>query len=335
MAAGALASAPAGQACAQTMFSSPGLDRLQDMTRGSAPPETPDGPQAPLVDPSQAGLDAPAGEFRSPNPWEVGVPVATHGGRENWESPREGLPMLEDPAVDQRSRFDLGERITAITQGRVQIEGGYVFTLDRHRGVAVAEHAVPDFLLRAGLTERLELRVGWPGYVATAYDEAGSTDWDDRVLDPNVGFMLDVFPQSGWRPQTAVLAAVPITLEGNPFALAGLQPLGQVLYCWYLGERASLGGTTGFALFHERGDHFTQVQQSASFDYLFTERLGGFAEWTVLVDCGSDDDGAQHMLGGGFSFLWTDALQVSWRAALGLNDRAPDFLTGVRCALTF
>lgn len=45
--------------------------------------------------------------------------------------------------------------------------------------------------------------------------------------------------------------------------------------------------------------------------------------------------GAQHMLGGGFSWLVNDRLQLTWRAAGGLNEPAPDFLTDIRMAWRF
>lgn len=233
------------------------------------------------------------------------------------------------------SRFDMADRITAVTQGRVQLEGGYVFVHDRVGGVNVDQHILPDMLLRIGLTERLELRIGWPGYVSTRYDDSLDADTTSDTLNPSIGFMLDLFPQEGWRPQTAVLAAIPITLDGNPLTMDGMQPLTEVLYCWYPHDRWTIGGSTGFGLLDQTGDSFVQLQQTLNVDYLLAPRLGTFIEWSVLVDHGSADDGKQHLLSFGTSFLWTDSVQVSWRAGLGLNEPAPDFLTGVRFALRF
>ena len=227
------------------------------------------------------------------------------------------------------------DRMTGIFAGRVQLEGGYTFLSDRSADTRITQHAVPDLLLRYGLTERLELRLGWPGFVSTEYDGPLAPPSFNDTLKPNVGFMWDVSNQNGWFPQTALLAAVPITLQGNPFALNSLQPLSQVLYCWYVSDRMSLGGTTGVALFHEFGDHFVQLQQTASVDYLWSDRLITFTQWEMLVDHGSADDGSQHLLSTGLSFLWTDHLQTTWRFGVGLNERAPNFLTGIRFALRF
>lgn len=234
-----------------------------------------------------------------------------------------------------KSRFDLGDQITAVTRGRVQIEGGYTYVHDRVAGTNVDQHILPDMLLRIGLTERLELRLGWPGYVSNRYDDALGAYSTNETLDPSVGFMFDLFPQEGWRPQTAIQAAVPIALAGDPLTMAGTQPLTEVLYCWYPGDRWTIGGSTGISLVNHEGDHFTQFEQMLNVDYLLTDRVGVFMEWSMLVDQGSTDDGSQHLLSLGTSFQWTDAIQVSWRAGIGLNERAPDFLTGVRFALRF
>ena len=257
------------------------------------------------------------------------VELASYADNHRWldHEPTGGPPVAE--------RFALGDRITSLTRGRVQIEGGYSFVSDTISGSSATQHTVPDLLLRVGLTERLEVRVGWPGWVSTNYGGSLSASSSTDTLEPNVGFMYDLWQQDGWLPQTAVLAAVPITLEGNAFSMSGLQPLSQMLYCWYLTDRLTAGGATGVALFRVSGDNFVQWQQSLNLDYLLTDRVGTFAEWEVLIDSGSDDDGAGHLLGGGFSLLWTDSLQVSWRAGLGLNRRAPDFLTDVRFAYRF
>jgi hypothetical protein len=197
----------------------------------------------------------------------------------------------------------------------------------------MTQHVVPDLLLRFGLNDRLEVRLGWPGYVATEYDGPAGSSHD--TLEPNVGLMLDLWSQRGILPQTAVLAAVPITLEGNPFALEGLQPLSQLLYRWHLTDRFTLDGATGVALFDVEGDHFVQLQQTATLDCALTGRFGAFAEWEMLVDHGSAADGSQHMLGGGIWCLLTERLQVTWQAGSGLNGPAPDFLADVRFAYRF
>jgi hypothetical protein len=244
-------------------------------------------------------------------------------------------PWATAPDPGRSARPGLAERIGRLSRGRMQVEGGYSLLYDRAGGVRATQHALPDLLLRWGLTDRLEIRIGWPGWVATHYDGPGFSRSTDDTLDPNIGFMLDLWPQRGIVPQTAVLAAVPLTLEGNPFALDSFQPLSELLYRWQLTDRVGWGGTTGLALFDVAGDEFIQFQQTVGLDGLLTERLGLFGEWEMLVDHGSANDTSQHMLGGGVSFLATRRLQITWKTGLGLNDPAPDFLTDIRFAYRF
>ncbi len=266
---------------------------------------------------------------RSTAPVDVPPPIADAPGG---AQPFQPADLLPQPGPQSAEPLKWWDRLGRLAQGRVQLEAGYVFTYDRLPGVNVYEHAVPDLLLRVGLWEHLEIRVGWPGWVSTRLEGEGSST---QTLDPNLGFMLDLWPQHHWRPQTAVLAAIPITLEGDPLALDSLQPLSQVLYLWQLTDRWSIGGTTGLALFDVDGDRFVELQQTVSTDYLLAPRLSTFVEWTMLVDHGSDDDHAEHMLGGGFSLLVTDRFQASWRAAMGLNRQAPDFVAAIRGAIRF
>jgi hypothetical protein len=183
--------------------------------------------------------------------------------------------------------------------------------------------------------ERLELRLGWPGYVSSDTDDPAGAGGVNGTLDPNVGLLYDVWGQHGWLPQTAVLAAVPVPLEGNPFALNSLQPLTELMYAWETGDRTAITGRSGFAIFDAVGDNYTQFQQSLSFDVVLTERLGVFVSWDMLADHGSWNDTSQHMAGGGLSFLLTERFAVSWRSAVGLNSAAPDFLNDIRFAYRF
>ena len=193
--------------------------------------------------------------------------------------------------------------------------------------------AFPDLLLRYGLTDRLELRLGWPGYVVDDFEvpQFGA----GGALNPSVGIVYDLWGQHGPAPQTAIHAAIPIPLEGNAFALNSLQPLTELLYAWYLNDAVSLTGRSGIALFEVEGDHFTQFQQGLSLDFILTERLATFLTWEMLVNHGAWNDDAQHMGGGGLSFLLTERVAVTWRAAAGLNAAAPDFLNDIRFALRF
>ncbi len=227
------------------------------------------------------------------------------------------------------------QRIAQLARGRTQLEGGYSYLRGSASGSDWTQHALPDMLLRFGLTDRLELRLGWPGYVSSDSEDPTLGSSFTGTLDPNIGLLYDLWGQRGWLPQTAVLAAVPVSLEGNPLALNSFQPLTELMYSWETSDRTAITGRSGFAIFEPPGDSYVQLQQSLSFDVLLTERLGSFVSWDMLANHGSWDDTSQHMAGGGLSYLLTERLAISWRAALGLNSAAPDFLNDIRFAYRF
>ena len=227
------------------------------------------------------------------------------------------------------------QKIARLTRGRTQLEGGYSYLRGSTGGVGWTQHAVPDMLLRFGLTDRWELRLGWPGYVSSDTDDPAIGNGFTGTLDPNLGLLYDLWGQDGWLPQTAVLGTVPIPLEGNPFALNSLQPLTELMYSWQTSDRTAITGRSGFAIFDAAGDNYIQFQQSLSFDVILKERLGTFVSWDMLADHGSWDDTSQHMAGGGLSYLLTERFAISWRSAVGLNSAAPDFLNDIRFAYRF
>jgi outer membrane putative beta-barrel porin/alpha-amylase len=266
---------------------------------------------------------------RLPTDDEASNIVATSWDDSSWLLERNGPPSQTE------SRPGFMGRLADLARGRVMLEGGYAYVTDSSAGTTITEHVVPDLLLRVGVTERIEVRIGWPGASVVNQDSATGSSTTTTTLDPNVGLMMDLWSQQGWLPQTAILGSVPITLGGNRFAMSSLQPVSALLYQWSLTDRLSVGGDSGLALYRADGDHYLQWQQSVDADYLLTDRVGLFSQWQALADDGSDNDATRHMVSLGASWLCTDRLQITWRAGVGLNDPAPDFLADVRFGLLF
>ena len=226
-------------------------------------------------------------------------------------------------------------RLAELVRGRSQLEFGYSYVRQSFSGTSLDQHVYPDMLLRFGLTPRLELRLGWPGKIDGGSVPSNPPGWIGTTPSPNIGFMLDVWPQYGPIPQTAVLATAPIPLTGNPFATNSLQPLAQVLYGWSITDRIWLDGATGYAIYQQRGDRYGQFQQTVAVTTVLSSRWSTFLYWEFLVNRGSSLDGPQHMAGGGATLLLNNRIGVSWRAGFALNPAAPDFLTDVRVSYRF
>ena len=69
---------------------------------------------------------------------------------------------MAEPLITDRPDFT--ESTDAIPAGHFQLEAGYTFTYDREHTDRVRDHAAPEFLLRIGVIDDVELRLGWQGY---------------------------------------------------------------------------------------------------------------------------------------------------------------------------
>ena len=95
-------------------------------------------------------------------------------------------PSDEEPLVTDRPDFT--EASSVVGRGRVQLESGYTFVQDRSAGVETTAHAIPQFVWRIGLTDRVEMRIVWDaGYLferevdrgaGTVTKRSGGTDMD-------------------------------------------------------------------------------------------------------------------------------------------------------------
>ncbi len=282
-----------------------------------------------------AGWSGPARAALPPDMWngQSAFPV------DGWaaEQPFATGDAVTEPAEVDRSNLGWLGSVNPVTAGRVQLEIGTVYSAGSADELRLYQHTWPDALLRVGMTERLELRLGWPGIIDESLRD-GSTNESLRNslrLDPQIGVLWDALPQDGIVPQTGLLVSVPIATEGNPFAEESLQPLVGLLYSWTLTDLWSVGGTSSVAMFRDGNDDYLQYEQTGAVELALGERWATFVEYALLIADQSSDDGQQHLISTGLAWALTDRIVVSWRAGIGLNDRAPDYLTGLRVSMRY
>jgi hypothetical protein len=260
----------------------------------------------------------------------------------------------EDPLVTDRPDFT--EASSTVGAGRVQLESGYTFTHDNDRATRTSEHAFPEFLLRIGLSDEVELRIGWLGFIfARELDRAsGSKDTADGGADMDLGFKFELWEQQGWVPETAVITAITLPTGGDAFSADHVQAIANFLYSWEVTDCFSLGGSTGVAALHQdvtkelavggtggivtlhrTGDGFVQMSQSVTAGFSLTERLGSYVEWFGFFRTDAADNGPEHYGNGGFTYLINPNFQVDWRAGFGLNERSANFFTGAGFAVRY
>jgi hypothetical protein len=287
------------------------------------------------ADPVRGQESAPAEQGPS------AVDEATRPGSTSGWLGLEAAP-LEGPLVTDRPDFT--ESPLTVPRGRTQIEAGYTFTYDREDGVRVKDHTFPELLLRVGLADDLELRVGWAGGSLSElhYKEANDVgrrvtinDHQDGATDLYLGFKWHLFEEKALLPEFALIPAINVPTGQRDKTSGDVDPEIKLAWAYTLTEELSLSGNVNLAVpTTERGRRFFQPSASVSLGYALTDWMGAYVEYFGFYpnDRGSD---CAHTLNGGFTFLLSDNLQFDIRAGKGLNEEADDLFAGAGLSVRF
>lgn len=264
----------------------------------------------------------------------VTVVAAASEGRDT-DAGSDASAVAVGPLVTDRP--DVTESTDAVPRGRVQLEMGYTFTYDREGRARTRSHTAPEGLLRIGLFEDFELRLGWDGYTFTHLLEpvkgrTGRTvlveDWSQGAEDASLGFKYKLAEQDGWRPHLGVIASASVPSGSAGVTSGDVDPALVFAWAYDVTERLSIAGNVGVGAPTEGSSRFVQTGASVTAAFALTERTGAYAEYfgsypnTHHTDCA-------HSLNGGLTYLVSDDFQIDVRAGFGLNEEADDFFTGV------
>lgn len=245
----------------------------------------------------------------------------------------------DEPLVTDRPDFT--ESTDAVPPGRYQLEGGYTFTLDDRRARRSRSHAAPELLLRSGLFEDLELRIGWEGYMwlneqVPDRSRAGRsilrTERSHGDSDLYLGIKHKLVEQDGWRPHFGLIPAVTVPSGSADASSGDVDPEIKAAWAYDLAEGLSLAGNFNLGVPTDEGRRFIQPAASVSLAFDVLENAGAYVEYFGFYPA-ARDSGAAHTLNGGVSWRITERFQIDWRAGIGLNNEADDFFTGIGFAI--
>lgn len=227
-----------------------------------------------------------------------------------------GAPLVTD-------RPDFTESAVTVPRGDVQLESGYTFT----RAEGGDEHALGEVLLRIGLVERLEARIGLGSHAwmtAVGEDPAG-------FEDPSLGLKAVLAEEETAGVAVAVLAATSVPVGDGDIGEDDWQPEVKLAVSRGLSEALALAANAGYARASEADEGFDQGSASLSLGIGLSDRWGAYAEayGTFPVSPSGDDEA---VLNGGLTFLVHPLLQLDARVGAGLTDAASDFFVGVGVA---
>ena len=252
------------------------------------------------------------------------------------------VPELEVEATNERDDNELRTDRDAYTivpttvrPGQSIIESSYSY-IDNPGFPST--HSFPELLVRVGLTERAELRLGW-NYdvggsseatdVSSEFDFASPTDVNGNFL---FGVKLRLLDGEGWRPATSMaLVGITPTSGGDNTT----DPAVDTVFEWKLRNDWLLGVGMRYAVLTEPGEYYNQWSPSAVLRIPFGERWNAHAEYFGVTTDGNDRDANQQYFSPGGHFEVTENFEIGLRFIIGLTPTADSFVANTGIGLRF
>jgi hypothetical protein len=237
----------------------------------------------------------------------------------------------------ETERHDFTQSAVTVGRGIFQVESGYTFFYKDADEVIETAHAAPEMMLRAGLSEDIELRVRWNHvWISTDEEEDLSGAEDMRY---GLKLQLTRQPSEGWLPTSALEIRGTAPTGHAAFSTDQAEFSLDLIYQWELSEGFTFAGSTGygtngfgdFGLIPEEptSENFNSLTQSAVFGTELTESNTAYAEWYGIYSGGLEDEFVVSVFNVGVDHYLTQDLLIDIRAGMGLTNDSDDFFAGV------
>ncbi len=187
-------------------------------------------------------------------------------------------------------------------------------------------------LLRIGVGDDFELRLGSPFFNEIRVEVAGRSASDRGYGDLEIGFKWHALDNEGARPSFALIPSVILPVGEEGFSVE--DPVYQLNTAteWNLADGWAVGLLAGFL--RGAGDgHYLQQTYGA----LLGRTVASWSPYVEAVRVFTDRDGASGstFLGGGIKYILSNDVQVDVNFDRGLTDESPDWLLGLGLGVRF
>ena len=206
------------------------------------------------------------------------------------------------------------------------LESSYSF-IDNRTGPEA--HSVPETLLRRGVGDRLELRLGFnyeaggPGTVSGS--EVGGqdieTEDESRVL---YGVKVETSDQEGWLPRSAAVVQG-YTPTYGPSTVSTVV-VGES-WGWRFANGWEWTSAMRYGTGFDKGDAFNQWAPSTVVKAPVGERWNVHVEYFGILSTGKEEPVDAQFASFGGHVLVTEDFEVGLRVGWGLTDSSPNFFT--------
>lgn len=216
-------------------------------------------------------------------------------------------------------RPDATESSSTVPLGSLQIESGFIFTNTKSQEVQSDEYNLGSTLVRYGLLENFELRVGtYYGKLTEHYESIDVDSTFSGLGAVSGGFKVFICEEDGWIPEFSAMTEVTLRHIGH----RKMHPtysyfVTRLTASHTLSKKFSSGYNFGFGLDGEDPDGF--FIYSAVIGYSITPSIGAFVEVFGEFD---NADFPHSVLDGGLTFLIRHNLQLDVSAGISLSSQS-------------
>src|SRR5262245_16696502 len=245
------------------------------------------------------------------------APLAAQGPAEaggDIDAPRAEREARSEEEPIETDRDSFTPATTTAGRGRLIVESAYSF-LD-NRGVKET-HSFPELILRYGLTERIELRLGWNFEVGGVGNDITGIDVGASDLPPEkkleresnlaYGVKLLVTRNEGWVPGSALILQGFTPTSGKA---TDTQFVGTYVFGWELPYRMKLDAALRYGTGSEEEDWFNICAPSVVLKVPLGEKWNVHAEYFGIFSTAKEKEFTRHFVSPGVHYLVTENLEV-------------------------
>lgn len=217
---------------------------------------------------------------------------------------------------------------TGITPvGNVAWEQGLPTARYSKSGDQTATTLCADMLLRTGLSDDLELRLGWAGPTWTQVKSNGQTEEDDGLGDVSIGLKKAIDLDDDKLSMALLAEAIIATGNAGFTNEEDIYSLGSVVSYQY-NDLVS----TALTMRYEWQDSNWAVSAIPSLGYRITDRWSGYSE---LIYRKAESVDNQYALGTGVMYALNDRVQLDANVGVDLDGADRSYFSGLGFSVLF
>jgi hypothetical protein len=236
---------------------------------------------------------------------------------------------FEDRIETDRDSFTPSTKTTG--RGLFILESSFTFEDNRH---TPETYSFPELLVRYGLTDRIELRLGWNYEVGGGSDSVSGDEGPQDVPGGGIhnearmlyGLKVQTTKQEDWVPESCVIlqGITPTAGENTATQILAAYVLG-----WELPRKWRLDGSIRYGTESESHDRFEVWAPSVVLRVPLSERINVHAEYFGLFSQEKENEFCQQFFSPGIHYLVTPNVEVGVRVGWGLNEQSTRFFSNV------